>query len=129
MSLQLSIVDSNSPDDTYVISFNDFYGDSTVTAPSGTTSNALSPTQTSCGTGLSSAGTMLGVALAPFINKRYGRKFCFYALGVISILGCTVQALSAIRPGLFWVLIAGKIIVNVSIGVASAVVGVYAFLA
>ena len=107
-----------------IYSFNKFYGDTAVTSSSGVTSKALSSTQTACGTGLSSAGTMLGVAVAPFFNKRYGRKFCFFALGVVGVLGCTVQALSAIRPGLFWVLIAGKIIVNVSIGLASAVVGV-----
>ena len=45
-------------------------------------------------------------------------------LAVLGLLGTLIQALSTIGRQ-YWVLIAGKVVLNMSVGVASAVVGVY----
>jgi MFS family permease len=95
---------------------------STTTA--GVTSKTLSATEQSAGTGLGTAGIMIGCMIAPWFNERYGRKKSFLLLSVFGIVGTLIQALSTIGRK-YWVLIAGKIILNISVGIASAVVGVY----
>lgn len=67
---------------------------------------------------------MIGCMIAPKFNERYGRKKSFLLLAVLGLIGALVQALSTIGAR-YWVLIAGKIILNMSVGIASAVVGVY----
>lgn len=62
--------------------------------------------------------------IAPWVNEKYGRKKAFLLLAVIGIVGALVQALSTIGRK-FWVLIVGKIILNISVGIAAAVIGVY----
>ncbi|WVW83537.1 hypothetical protein I302_105558 [Kwoniella bestiolae CBS 10118] len=78
----------------------------------------------SAGTALGTAGIMIGCMIAPFINERYGRKASFMSLAVIAIVGSVIMACSTIKSS-FWMLVAGKIIVNSSVGIASAVTGVY----
>lgn len=86
--------------------------------------HVLSATEQSAGTGLGTAGIMIGCMIAPWFNEKYGRKKSFILLAVIGTLGALIQALSTIGTK-YWVLIAGKIILNISVGIASAVVGVY----
>jgi MFS family permease len=62
--------------------------------------------------------------IAPWFNERYGRKKSFLLLAVLGLIGTLIQALSTIGRQ-YWVLIVGKIILNMSVGIASAVVGVY----
>lgn len=67
---------------------------------------------------------MIGVMLAPWFNERYGRKKSFLLLAAFGLVGALIQALSTLGRK-FWVLVAGKIVLNISVGIASAVVGVY----
>jgi SP family sugar:H+ symporter-like MFS transporter len=81
---------------------------------------------------------MLGCMVAPWFSKsntkvstlaelkdeKYGRKKSFLLLAVLGLLGTLIQALSTIGRQ-YWVLIVGKIVLNMSVGIASAVVGVY----
>lgn len=62
--------------------------------------------------------------IAPWFNEKYGRKKSFLLLAVIGAIGALIQAMSTIGRQ-YWVLIVGKIILNISVGIASAVVGVY----
>lgn len=64
------------------------------------------------------------VQIAPWFNEKYGRKKSFLLLAILGLIGTLIQALSTIGRQ-YWVLIAGKIILNMSVGIASAVVGVY----
>jgi MFS family permease len=67
---------------------------------------------------------MIGVMIAPWFNERYGRKKSFLLLAAFGLVGALIQALSTLGRK-FWVLVAGKIVLNISVGIASAVVGVY----
>lgn len=62
--------------------------------------------------------------IAPWFNEKYGRRKSFMLLAALGLIGTLIQALSTIGRE-YWVLIAGKIILNMSVGIASAVVGVY----
>ncbi|KAK1925233.1 general substrate transporter [Papiliotrema laurentii] len=104
--------------------FNDQYGNLVVTAADGSKTTSLSGSEQSAGTGLGTAGIMIGCMIAPWFNEKYGRKKSFILLAVIGLIGTLIQALSTIDRQ-YWVLIAGKIVLNVSVGIASAVVGVY----
>lgn len=106
----------------------------------GVTTTALSSTEQSAGTGLGTAGRcfslfiraranflsgiMLGCMIAPWFNEKYGRRKSFMLLAVLGLIGTLIQAVSTVGRQ-YWVLIAGKIILNMSVGIASAVVGVY----
>ncbi|KAK8843942.1 hypothetical protein IAR55_006734 [Kwoniella newhampshirensis] len=105
--------------------FNQQYGSATVTnATTGATSKTLSASEQSAGTGIGTAGIMLGIMFAPWFNEKYGRKRSFLLLAVVGIIGTVVQAASTVGRK-YWVLVTGKLILNFSIGIASAVVGVY----
>ncbi|BEI83415.1 hypothetical protein CcaverHIS002_0400190 [Cutaneotrichosporon cavernicola] len=104
--------------------FNDQFGHTVTTGPDGSTKISLSSTEQSCGSGLGTAGIMLGCMIAPYINNRWGRKMSFMVLAIIGIVGALVQSLSTIGRQI-WVLIVGKVILNMSVGIASATVGVY----
>lgn len=67
---------------------------------------------------------MLGCMVAPTINNRWGRKMSFIVLALLGIIGALIQALSTIGFQI-WVLIIGKVVLNSSVGIASATVGVY----
>ncbi|ORY27083.1 general substrate transporter [Naematelia encephala] len=105
--------------------FNDQYGRTVVTdATTGATSISLSASEQSAGTGLGTAGIMIGCMIAPWFNEKFGRKKSFALLAVVGLIGALIQAVSTVGRR-YWVLIAGKIILNISVGIASAVVGVY----
>ncbi|KAF8915492.1 general substrate transporter [Mucidula mucida] len=100
------------------------FGSGWKTLEDGTTIHALSSSDKSTGTALGTAGIMIGCMIAPFINERYGRRISFVSLGVIGVIGTLIQACSTIKHS-YWTLIGGKIIVNISVGIASAVTGLY----
>ncbi|KAF9017776.1 general substrate transporter [Hymenopellis radicata] len=100
------------------------FGSGWKTLEDGTTIHALSSSDKSTGTALGTAGIMIGCMIAPFINERYGRRISFVSLGVIGVIGTLIQACSTIKHS-YWTLIVGKIIVNISVGIASAVTGLY----
>lgn len=105
--------------------FNDQFGSTATTNPAtGVTTIGLSSSEQSAGTGLGTAGIMIGCMVAPWVNEKYGRKKSFLLLAAIGIIGSLIQALSTIGTQ-YWVLIAGKVVLNVSVGIASAVIGVY----
>lgn len=106
--------------------FNAQYGKTPVLDPKTglVASYSLSASEQSAGTGLGTAGIMIGCMIAPWFNEKYGRKKSFLLLAMIGLVGTVVQACSTIGRR-YWVLIAGKIILNISVGIASAVVGVY----
>lgn len=74
---------------------------------------------------------MIGCMVAPDFSRRFGRRMSFVALGITAIIGSIIQITSILGPASrtngskFWQLIAGKIVVNASVGVASTVVPVY----
>ena len=60
--------------------------------------------------------------ITPTLNERYGRKKMFMLIASIGIVGATIQAASTVGPR-FWVLVVGKIVLNISVGIASGCVG------
>lgn len=66
----------------------------------------------------------MGCLIAPFINQRYGRKFCMYTMGVGSIVGTAVQLASTANLN-FWVLVVGKLVLNTSVGISAGSIGTY----
>ncbi len=46
----------------------------------------------------------------------------FMLIASIGIVGATIQATSTVGPR-FWVLVVGKIVLNISVGIASGCVG------
>lgn len=73
---------------------------------------------------------MLGCMIAPDFARRYGRRMAFVALGIVAIVGSIIQITSVVGDSRtptskFWQLVVGKIVVNSSVGVASAVVPTY----
>ncbi|KAF8915517.1 general substrate transporter, partial [Mucidula mucida] len=100
------------------------FGSGWTTLDDGTRIHALSSSDKSTGTALGTAGIMIGCMIAPFINERFGRRISFVSLGVFGIIGTIIQACSTIKSS-YWTLIAGKIIVNISVGIASAMTGLY----
>lgn len=104
--------------------FNEQFGSFDAPNPEGGVTRRLSGSEQSAGTGLGTAGIMIGCMIAPWVNEKYGRKKSFILLAILGLIGTLIQALSTIGRQ-YWVLIAGKIILNMSVGIASAVVGVY----
>ncbi|WWC62250.1 uncharacterized protein I303_104846 [Kwoniella dejecticola CBS 10117] len=86
----------------------------------------LSTSQQSAGTGVGSAGIMLGCALAMYINNLIGRQKSIVTLALISIVGIVVEMTSATgssaRYGQF---LAGKTINSIAMGIACNVVPIY----
>jgi MFS family permease len=78
---------------------------------------------------LGTAGIMIGCMISPDFSRRYGRRAAFVALGIVAIVGSVIQATSVVGDravaSKWWQLVVGKIIVNSSVGVASAVVPTY----
>ncbi|OCF43453.1 hypothetical protein I317_02753 [Kwoniella heveanensis CBS 569] len=103
--------------------FNLTFGSGTK-VENGQTIRWMNANDQSAGTALGTAGIMIGCMIAPFINESFGRKASFMSLAVIAIVGSIIMACSTIKSS-FWMLVAGKIIVNASVGIASAVTGVY----
>lgn len=84
----------------------------------------LSASDISTGTAVGTVGIMVGCMVAPFINERFGRKVSFMCLATVGIVGSIVMACTSITRT-YWAFVSGKIIVNISVGMASAVTGVY----
>ncbi|EGV64215.1 hypothetical protein PSN45_003656 [Yamadazyma tenuis] len=76
----------------------------------------------SVGSGLGSAGTMLGAVFFTPIGERFGRKWAIFGAAVISIIGVIIQCVAS---GNIWAFIMGKFINNMGTGVANAIVPVY----
>lgn len=103
--------------------FNRQFG-SGETVVDGETVRILTASDTSTGTSLGTVGIILGCMIAPFINERFGRKASFVVLGVVGIIGTLIQICCTFNRS-FWLLVAGKVVVNASVGTSSAVVGAY----
>ncbi|ORY89803.1 general substrate transporter [Leucosporidium creatinivorum] len=99
--------------------FNQLYGSIETVNADGSITRTLSASEQSNGTGLGTAGIMLGNMAAPFINKKFGRKGGMWAVAIVGIVGGIIEACSAI-PHSYYMLVAGKIIMNASVGIASA---------
>ncbi|OCF60811.1 hypothetical protein L486_00451 [Kwoniella mangroviensis CBS 10435] len=86
----------------------------------------LTTSQQSAGTGVGSAGIMLGCAIAMYLNNLIGRQKSIVALAVISIIGIVIEMTSAVgssaRYGQF---LAGKVINSIAMGIACNVVPIY----
>ncbi|ORY61060.1 general substrate transporter [Leucosporidium creatinivorum] len=106
--------------------FNEVFGTLTTTdATTGVVTHSLTASQQSAGTALGTAGIAIGCMIAGFIANVFGRKKSFYAVAIGSILGVLIQITSGINGGRYWQLVAGKIVVCCSIGVASVSVPLY----
>ncbi|KAM0753518.1 general substrate transporter [Meredithblackwellia eburnea MCA 4105] len=103
--------------------FNRAYGSGFKTV-NGQRVRTLTASDTSTGTALGTAGIMIGCMIAPFINERLGRRKSFVILGIVGIIGTLIQAMSTLHHS-YWTLVGGKIVVNISVGIASAITGVY----
>ncbi|KAK4687587.1 hypothetical protein P7C73_g2530, partial [Tremellales sp. Uapishka_1] len=96
------------------------------TTVKGVTIRTLSPSQQSAGTGLGTAGIMVGCMLAGQVAHWGGRRLCFYVVALISFFGVIIEATAGIgSTGRFYQMAAGKFVVGVSIGVASIAVPLY----
>ncbi|KAL8279447.1 hypothetical protein RQP46_008259 [Phenoliferia psychrophenolica] len=100
--------------------FNEVFGTlKSTSSKTGVVSHSLTATQQSAGTALGTAGIAIGCMIAGVIAQRYGRKRSFYAVALGSIIGVVIQITSGIGGGRYWQLVAGKIVICASIGVAS----------
>jgi SP family sugar:H+ symporter-like MFS transporter len=99
------------------------YGESVTV--NGAATCVLSSSKQSAGSGVGSAGVMIGCALAMYINGRLGRKRSFYIIALISIIGCIVEMTSAVGSHRYGQFIAGKIINSIAMGLACNVVPIY----
>lgn len=88
----------------------------------GATKLVLDSEYQSIGTGLGSAGTMLGAVFFTPVGERFGRKWAIFASAVVSIIGAVMQCAAS---GHIWVFIIGKAINNMGSGIANAIVPVY----
>lgn len=72
---------------------------------------------------------MVGCIIQSLLGHKYGRKKMLLLLAVIACVGSIIQITSTLgdRDGVtkFWQLVAGKIIVNASVGIATTVVPPY----
>ncbi|ORY25530.1 general substrate transporter [Naematelia encephala] len=84
----------------------------------------LTSSDTSTGTALGTAGIMIGCMIAPFVNEYFGRRVSFTLLGIVGVIGTLIQICCTFNRS-YWLLVGGKIVVNISVGIASAVTGVY----
>jgi sugar porter (SP) family MFS transporter len=104
--------------------FNLIFGDP-VTGPDGKVSHALSAVQQSTGTAAGTAGIAVGCMIAGYISKRFGRKFSFYATAIGSVLGVIIQITAGVNGARYWQIVGGKIVICISIGIASVSVPLY----
>ena len=124
--------------------FGQHFGDLDAVSKTGVAYKTLSATQQSTGTGLGTAGIMVGCMIAGQVAHWGGRKLCFYTVALISFIGVMIQVTSGIGSGRFYQMAIGKFIVggewiprcgslpsdifatiSVSIGVASIAVPLY----
>ena len=99
------------------------YGDSTTV--DGKTTCTLSSSKQSAGSGVGSAGIMLGCALAMYINHKIGRKRSLILTALISIVGIVIEMTSASGNARYGQFVAGKIITSMSMGLAANIIPVY----
>ncbi|WRT68121.1 uncharacterized protein IL334_005096 [Kwoniella shivajii] len=86
----------------------------------------LTTSQQSAGTGVGSAGIMIGCAIAMYLNNRIGRQRSIFSLAIISIIGIVVEMTSAIgSPARYGQFLAGKVINSIAMGVACNVIPIY----
>jgi MFS family permease len=83
-----------------------------ATTVNGVTTYTLSATQQSTGTGVGTAGIMVGCMLAGQIAHLGGRRLCFYAVAIISIIGVLIEATAGINGGRYYQMVVGKIFVG-----------------
>ncbi|RSH83045.1 hypothetical protein EHS25_005755 [Saitozyma podzolica] len=102
------------------------YGDETTV--DGVTACTLSTSRQSAGSGIGSAGIMLGCALAVYVNKVFGRKRSLAFLSMLSIIGIVIEMTSALGSspaGRFGQFIAGKLINSMAMGMACNIIPIY----
>ncbi|KAK9428002.1 general substrate transporter [Lipomyces doorenjongii] len=82
----------------------------------------LPSSYTSAGTGLGSAGIIIGCLIAPYCARVFGRKRSFLAVASLLSVGTIIQA-TTVRS--FWQLTVGKVVTCAGIGLASNIVPLY----
>jgi MFS family permease len=86
---------------------------------------ALSSAKQSLGSGIGSAGIMVGCAMAMYINSRFGRKMSLYIISLVSIVGCIIEMTSAVGSARYGQFVAGKMINSIAMGLACNVIPIY----
>lgn len=86
---------------------------------------SLSSAKQSLGSGIGSAGIMVGCAMAMYINDYCGRKRSLYITSVISIIGCVIEMTSAVGSARYGQFVAGKLIASIAMGLACNVIPIY----
>ncbi|KAL8281006.1 hypothetical protein RQP46_006685 [Phenoliferia psychrophenolica] len=104
--------------------FNTVFGTLAV-VKDGVTTIKLSSVEQSTGTALGSAGIMIGALLTTPINRYYGRRAAIAVMSCISLVGVIIQITASVGGYRFWQLVAGKLILSISMGVAANVVPTY----
>ncbi len=100
------------------------YGGVVVTK--GVTSCALSTSKQSLGSGIGSAGIMVGCAAAVYVNKILGRKLGLTVTAVVSLIGVIIEMTSAVGDtARFDQFVVGKIINSIAMGLAANIIPVY----
>jgi sugar porter (SP) family MFS transporter len=82
---------------------------------------ALSPSMQGLVAGIALVGAATGAAVAGGLSDRFGRRLVILVTGIIFVLGSLV---AAVAPDL-WVLILGRLLVGVGIGIASMLTPLY----
>ena len=85
----------------------------------------LPTASTSAGTGVGSAGIVVGCACAIYLNEYLGRKRAILATAVISVIGVVIEMTSAIGTPRFAQFCVGKLIASISMGLAANIVPIY----
>ena len=81
----------------------------------------LSATLQGLVTAIALAGAALGSLLAGSLSDRFGRRIVIFGAGMLFVAGALISALA---PA-FWVLLAGRLIVGLGIGIASTLTPLY----
>src|SRR5215471_2238633 len=82
---------------------------------------SLSPTMQGLLAGIVLVGAATGAAVAGALSDRFGRRWVIFGTGLIFILGSLVAALA---PSL-WLLLAGRLLVGIGVGIASILTPLY----
>ncbi|KAM0752486.1 general substrate transporter [Meredithblackwellia eburnea MCA 4105] len=107
------------------VAFADTFGEVKSVSAAGVVSHALSSTQQSLGTALSTTGIMLGCLISAPLSYKFGRRPAFAMMGVISLIGVLIEMTIGHSRSRYYQLVAGRIIVGVAMGMAGNLAPVY----
>ncbi|ORY35328.1 general substrate transporter [Naematelia encephala] len=92
----------------------------------GVSTCSLSTSKQSAGSGVGSAGVMIGCASAMYLNRLLGRRMALNVTAVVSLVGIIIEMTSAAGSSArFGQFVAGKVINSIAMGLAANIIPVY----